>query len=79
MLFLRLLCAVENEPFSRFEQLNQQSNENAYNKMLYEVVKFGERCNFEKELDILIPQLAFNPDNRPSPEKLCTEIQIALK
>ncbi len=76
---MRLLCAVTDEPFSRFENLNQQPNEDAYNKVLYEVIKFGERCEYEKELDLIIQQLAYNPDNRMTSEKLCAEIQNLIK
>lgn len=79
MLFLRLLCAVADESFTPFEHLNLQTTETAYNKVLYEVVKFGEHCGFEKELDFLVQQLAFDPDNRMSPEKLCSEIQAVMR
>lgn len=79
MLFLRLLCAVVDEPFSRFESLNQQPSEDSYNKILYEVVKFGEHHELERELDFIVQQLAYNPDNRLAPEKLCTEIQSVVR
>ena len=75
MVFLRILCNVADESFERFTHLNQQKNETDYNKVLYEVVKFGERHNYEKELNLIMQQLAYEPDNRMAPEKLFTEIQ----
>lgn len=75
MLFLRLLCYLVDRPFEVFHRLNQQQNAEDYEKALYEVVKFGERHQFEAELTIILNQLSFDPDSRLTPEKLFNLIQ----
>lgn len=75
MLFLRLLCSVVEESFDKFTQLNRQTNQKDYEKVLYEVVKFGERHQLEAELAVIINQLSFDPDHRLTPEKLFNFIQ----
>lgn len=75
MLFLKLLCSLVEEPFEKFSSLNKQKTQADYEKMLYEVVKFGERNGFEKELNIIMGQLSYEPESRLTPEKLYNSIQ----
>lgn len=76
MLFLRLLCNLTNTDFSEFDKLNLTNNLTDYSKRLYEIVKFGERNNFQKELAIIIQTIGMDPNQRLSPDKLYAQIQI---
>ena len=75
MIFLRLLCAVVDAPFGPFSELNKQSKDSDYNNILYEIVKFGEIENMNRELSILMPLLTKEPAQRTTPEKLYSSIQ----
>lgn len=75
MVFVRLLCNISETSFKQFEELNLQSNDTTYSKILYEIVKFGERSGFEKELGIVVQLLMRDPLSRLSAEKLYNMIQ----
>ena len=75
MLFLRLLCNLTETDFSEFDKLNLTKNLSDYSKRLYEIVKFGERNNFQKELAIIIQTIGMDPNQRLSPDKLYAQIQ----
>ena len=76
MLLVRMLCAVSDTSFKQFEELNRQETDQDFNKLLYEVVKFGEREGFERELSVAMPLLMKDPIHRPTPEKLFAQIQV---
>ena len=75
MLFLRLLCNYTDTPFEQFEHLNKQKEDEKYNEVLYEIVKFGEREKLERELSIIIPLIMKDTFYRMIPEKIYTTIQ----
>ena len=57
MLFLRMLCSIADTPFETFWGLNRAAGSDSdveFNIILYDIVKFGERHNFEKELGLLV-------------------------
>ena len=75
MLFLRLLCNLTDTDFSNFDKLNRIKNLSDYSNKLYEIVKFGERNNYQKELAIIIQTIGMDPNQRLSPDKLYAQIQ----
>lgn len=75
MLFLKMLCILSETSFDSMAQLNLQKSHHDFNECLYEIVKFGERYSFEKELGIIVQLLMLDPVNRPSPDKLFYMIQ----
>jgi hypothetical protein len=75
MLFVRLLCSVSDTAFTQFESLNLQKTETNYNKILYDIVKFCERCDFERELAIIMQLIMRDPGSRMSPDKIYVTLQ----
>lgn len=75
MLFVRLLCSVSDTSFAEFETLNLQKNDTNYNKILYNIVKFCERCDFERELILIMQMLMKEPGSRMSPDKIYVNLQ----
>jgi serine/threonine protein kinase len=75
MLFLRLLCNLTDTPFEQFAHLNKQIEDDKYNEVLYEIVKYGEREKLEKELGVIIPLIMKDTFYRMIPEKIYTTIQ----
>jgi len=75
MVFLRLLCAISDQDFTPFESLNKQTDDTSYNKILYDIVRFGERCGYDKELSVIVQLLMKDPINRLSADKLFNFIQ----
>ena len=69
------MCSVSDTPFAQFEQLNQQKTDTNYNKVLYDIVKFCERCDFERELAVIMQLLMKEPAGRMSPDKVYVSIQ----